>query len=53
MVLLCVSKLLFVSMRVWQCYYFRITDKLLSFDLYLSILIFVRLSEFIMSFMNF
>ncbi len=31
-------KLLFVSMCVWQCSFFRITDKLQSFDV-LSILI--------------
>ncbi len=40
--LLCVSKLLFVSMCVWQCSFFRITDKLLPFDL-LSILILDKL----------
>ncbi len=40
--LLCVSKLLFVSMCVWQCYSFRITNKLLPFDL-LSILILDKL----------
>ncbi len=35
-------KLLFVSMCVWQCSIFRITDKLLPFDL-LSILILDKL----------
>ncbi len=38
LILLCVSKLLFVSMCVWQCSFLRITDKLLPFDL-LSIVI--------------
>ncbi len=32
------SKLLFVSMCVWQCVFFRITDKLLPFDLSILIL---------------
>ncbi len=36
--LLCVSKLLFVSMCVWQCSFFRITDTLLPFDLSILIL---------------
>ncbi len=31
-------KLLFVSMCVWQCSFFRITDKLLPFDLSILIL---------------
>ncbi len=31
-------KLLFVSMCVWQCSYFKITDTLLSFDLSILIL---------------
>ncbi len=31
-------KLLFVSMCVWQCCFFRITDKLLPFDLSILIL---------------
>ncbi len=44
------SQLLFVSMCFWQCSFFRITDKLLPFDL--SILILDKLNlnyEFIMS----
>ncbi len=32
------SKLLFVSMCIWQCSFFRITDKLLQFDLSILIL---------------
>ncbi len=38
----CLSKLLFVSMCVWKCSFFRITDKLLPFHL-LSILIWNQL----------
>ncbi len=40
-------KLLFVSMCVWQCTFFRITDKLLPFDL--SILILDKLCMNLMS----
>ncbi len=45
--LLCVSKFFFFSMCVWQCSFFRITDKLLPFDL-LSILILDKLCMYLL-----